>query len=128
MDEYGIHAWIQRANGTVKDLGEFAVVGAPFIDIVFALKNEICLLDGDELCLNFNIPVVSREIVPGFVDRTTHQYTEKWGYSTGELEGSIVLDHFRFTKRGADAWIELIQGMPERLYDPSDSAKAVKVR
>jgi hypothetical protein len=123
----GIRMDLLRADGSVENVAAFAVDGLPYIDMVFKLKHEYCLWCGDSLRIEFDVPVVSRVIVPGLIDMVTHRYTENWMYSTGELTEQRKVSHFRFTKIGDDAWIELLDGMATGLYMP-DSTKAEKIR
>jgi hypothetical protein len=123
----GISVTLQRGNGTQEKIGEFAVVGAPFIDIVFQLRREVCLERDDELHLDFSVPVVSRVSIIGAVDTETYRYKEDWQYSTGRIELRQIVTHFRFTKIKEDAWLELLDAQPEGLHAPS-SDRAVKIR
>jgi hypothetical protein len=123
----GIRFDLLRANGETENLAAFAVDGLPFIDLVFKLRRETWLDSGDELRLSFDVPIVSRVVAPGLIDTETFRYTEDWQYSTGELTGHRIVTHFRFTKIGESAWIELLDEIPAGLYVP-DATKAEKIR
>jgi hypothetical protein len=123
----GIRFDLLRENGEVENVAAFAVDGLPYIDMVFKLRNEIWLENGDELVINFDVPIVSRVIVPGLIDMETFRYTEDWKYSTGGLTERRTVTHFRFTKIEENAWIELLNEIPAGLYVP-DATKAEKIR
>ena len=107
--------------GERENIVEFAVTAIAYMDMVFDLRSPIMLREGDELCLDFRVPVVSS------VDfNETNCYEESWSYSTGKLQEGRRVSHFRFTKRGDDAWIELLDKTPEDTYIP-DATKAEKI-
>jgi len=116
-----------RKDGSEEDGGSFAVTALPFIDIVFELKCCKHLNPGDQLIIRFDVPVSSYEGVNWSQMVKTNEYTEDWEYSTGILEDIFRVTHFRFTKRGDDAWIDLFDGMPEMLYAPI-TKRAEKIR
>lgn len=123
----GIRFDLLRANGETENLAAFAVDGLPFIDLVFQLRYRMWLEVGDELRLSFDIPVISRISGTGLIDTEMFRYTEDWQYSTGGLTGCMAVTHFRFTKIGESAWIELLDEIPAGLYVP-DATKAEKIR
>lgn len=113
-------------DGNRDEIGQFAVDGAPFLDIVFHLVCSKTLCAGDELLISFNVPVVSY-VDHGVGKEETNRYTEDWEYSSGTIEEDTLVTHFRFTKIGNDAWIKLLDGMPDALHRPSeDGAKKIR--
>ena len=113
-------------DGETEEVGRFAVDALSFIDIVFHLVCSKTLQSGDELRISFNVPVVSY-VDYGDGKEETNRYTENWEYSSGIIEEDTIVTHFRFTKIGKDAWIKLLDGMPDALYRPSrDGAQKIR--
>jgi len=113
-------------DGSTEEVGRFAVDGLSFIDIVFHLVCRKTLYAGDELRISFNVPVVSY-VDCGLGKEETNRYTEDWEYSSGIIEEDTLVTHFRFTKIGKDAWIKLLDGMPDALYRPyRDGAQKIR--
>jgi len=127
MDNDGMTIDLLRANGKSEQLGEFAVVGIPYMDLVFELRRGVFLCEGDQLKFAFHVPVVSKVSGRGIVDMETHRYTEDWKYRSPIIEHDKLVTHFRFTKIKDDAWIELLGGMPEGCH-VADVTKAEKIR
>ena len=123
----GMTVTLVKSHGEQEVLADFEIVSVPYMDLIFKLRRRYILEIDDQLKLDFSVPVVSRVEVPGVVDRETNRYTEDWRYTTGELKKEMSVTHFRFTKIGEDAWIELMNGITENVYTPR-SPRAQKIR
>ena len=114
----GISINVRRGDGEI-EAARFYVSGVPWIDMIFEFRQEICLQPGDSIKIKWDVPIVSS--VGG---EETGRYVEKWAYEVAVYERRMVT-HARFTKRGDDAWIELLDGMPDDLYTASAQAERV---
>jgi len=120
MGDGGLRLDVVRADGSAESVADFAVTGIPYMDLVFALRTVAWLESDDVLRLRFNVPVIS--CVDGV---ETNRYTEDWEYER-EFTRQTQVTHFRFTKIGDEAWLEMFDGEPTMDRPQGEGAEKIR--